>query len=93
MKVCFSLSYDHYDALLSTSDDPTIHLAYAVILGQAEAMTWIEAVYGTGNLLKLDHSVVRDLIGNGGPWEPAAVSQAEIEAAKAYRAGVEAVAH
>jgi len=54
---------DLFGAFLKASADPAVRMEYAVLLGEAEAAYRVEAVYGSGSLMKVDHPVIRDLIG------------------------------
>jgi len=74
-----------YGPSLESSEDPDVRSGYAQIVAAAQEAFQIEAIHGQGSLLKLDHPAVIDLIGRHAPRVPAAITQAEIEAAKRYR--------
>jgi len=54
---------DLFGSFIESSADPAVRMEYAILLGEAEAAYRVEAVYGPGSLMKVDHPVVRDLIG------------------------------
>lgn len=74
-----------YGPFLESSADHDVRSRYAQIVAAAQEAFRIEAIHGQGSLLKLDHPAVIDLIGRHAPRIPAAITPAEIEAAKRYR--------
>jgi hypothetical protein len=74
-----------FGAELEESANPEVRAEYSRIIAEAEIALQVEAVHKQGILIKLDHPVVIDLIGQRYRREPAVISTEEIEAAKRYK--------
>lgn len=69
---------------LVASKDADILAQYDHVLKEANDAFRIEAAHGQGCLLRLDHVLMKDIIGIDKPRDPPLVSKEEIEAARRY---------